>query len=74
MVAESGEALVWEVTVGIGRGRGDGMANILDARRRAPPGDVVREAIVSRSSAASSEELGHRAGSAREVRRLVSNM
>jgi hypothetical protein len=31
----------------IGRGRVGGIENILDARRSAPPGDVLREAMVS---------------------------
>lgn len=31
---------------GAGRGRGGGIANTLEARKRAPPGDTLREAIV----------------------------
>ena len=30
-----------------GRGRGGGTENIRDDRRRAPPGEIVREAIVA---------------------------
>lgn len=30
----------------MGRGRVAGIENTLDARRRAPPGDVLREAMV----------------------------
>ena len=32
-----------------GRGRGAGIENILDARKRAPPGDILRDAIMPRS-------------------------
>jgi len=31
----------------IGRGSGGGIENTLDARRRAPPGDTLRDAIAS---------------------------
>ena len=29
-----------------GRGRGDGIEKILDARKRTPPGDTLRDAIM----------------------------
>jgi hypothetical protein len=40
----------WNIAVeersGEGRGRGGGIENTLDARRRAPPGEMLREAIL----------------------------
>jgi hypothetical protein len=44
-VAESDVKMAEEDCCSIGRGKGGGIANTLEARRRAPPGDTLRVAI-----------------------------
>lgn len=47
-VAESELKIAVEERSGCGWGRGDGIEKTLEARRSAPPGDTLREAIVDR--------------------------
>jgi hypothetical protein len=62
-VAVSESKLVLEERLIIGRGRGGGIENTLDARKSAPPGDVVREAMVSCPAQALVSSLGRDCGS-----------
>jgi hypothetical protein len=46
-VAESDVKMAWEERSLAGRGSGGGIENTLEALSRAPPGDILRDAIVA---------------------------